>query len=277
MSRPITETDAAVFNPDILHRIVLTYRMPKLVASNVFDTRFEDVKIGDNIDVARVSRIAVGMVTLGTSFKTTVYQSPTETKATIPINKWAYGAFALEVYEEAVAAQDLERFYRQSAIDTVLVKIDADALAEADNFSRSVGADNVPAGDGEVLTALNGLDEANVPPDDRHLVFYTSQYNEFLKLDKWVNTLYRAETPVSRAQIGEIYGFTVWKTTNVKAGAAGHVNFACHKESVAVVVRKKPSAMVLDDPDVQARKIVYPAIYGFGELRDDHGYELLGL
>jgi hypothetical protein len=274
MGNPITEVQGAVFNPDILHRAVLKYRLPKLVARNVFDTRFEDVKVGDNIDVARVSRIQVGTITLGSGFKTTTYQAPTETKATIAINKWVYGAVALEAYEMAVAAKDLDALYRQSSIDTVLVKIDADALAEADNFSQTVGTDNVNLTDDNVLTAIQALDAANVPPEDRHVVMHTTQMIEFFKLDKYVNWLYRGGTPVNKLRLGEMYGAEWWKTTQVKAGAQGHVNFACHK---AVVVRKSPQAWMLDDPDTQARKIVYPAIYGFGELRDDHGHELLGL
>lgn len=276
MAGPITENEGAVFNPDILHRITLKYRMPKLVATNVFDTRFEDVTVGDNIDVARVSRIAVGTITLGAGFKTTTYQNPTETKATIAINKWSYGAVALEIYEMAVAAKDLEALYRQSALDTVLVKIDADALAEADNFSQTVGTDNVNLTDDNILTAITEFDKDDVPQEDRNMVFHPLQLNEFLKLDKWVNSLYRGFTPVNEKNVGRMYGCNVWDTTQVKAGAAGHVNFLCQKESVAVVVRRKPSAWVLDDPDTQARKIVYAAVYGFGELRDDHGHELLG-
>lgn len=278
MAGPITETEAAVFNPDILHRIVLKYRMPANVARNVFDTRFEDVNVGDNIDVARVSRIPVGTITLGIGFKSTVYQNPTETKATIAINKWAYGAFALEVYEQAVMAHDLESLYRQSAIDTVLVKIDEDALAEADNFSQTVGTDNVNLTDDNVLSALNTLDVNNVPRDDRHMVFHPNQLTEFFKLDKWVNRDYRGEQqPINSFDMGVVYGTRIWQTPNVKPGLAGHVNFLCHRESVGIVVRKQPSAFVLDDPDTQSRKVVYPAIYGFGELRDDHGHELLGL
>lgn len=277
MSTPITETEAAVFNPDILHRLTLKYRLPMLVATNVFDTKFADVKVGDNIDIDRISRITVGTITLGTGFKTTTYQAPTETKATIAINKWSYGAIALEIYEMAVAAKDLEAIYRQSALDTVLVKIDADALAEADNFSQTVGTDNVNLTDDNVLTMVAEFNKDNVPRDNRNMVFHPTQMIEFYKLDKWVNSLYRGHTPVNDLNIGQMYGFRVWETSQVKAGSSGHVNFAAQKESVGIVVRRQPSAWVLDDPDTQARKIVYPAIYGFGELRDDHGHELLGL
>src|SRR3972149_4087979 len=141
MAGPIQEVSAAVFNPDILHRLTLKYRMPKLVARNVFDTRFEDVKVGDNIDVAPITRITVGTVTLGTGFKTTAYQNPTETKVTIAIDKWSYGAIALEIYEQAVAAKDLEGIYKQSALDTALGKIDTDAVAGADGFTNTTGTD----------------------------------------------------------------------------------------------------------------------------------------
>jgi hypothetical protein len=277
MSSPITETEAAAFNPDILHQLVLKYRMPKLIARNIMDTRFESVKIGDNIDVAPLTRITVGTISLGTGFKSTTYQNPTETKVTIAINTWVYGAFALELYEEAVAAKDLEALYRQSALDTVLVKIDLDALADADNYGNTVGSDNVSVTDDNVLTAVDKLDTGNVPEGDRNMVFYPSQLAEFFKLDKWVNSLYRGHTPVNQYNIGEMYGARVWKTTQVKAGSAGHVNFLSHKEASALVVRKQPSAWVLDDPDTQARKVVYPAIYGIKEMRDDHGHELLGL
>src|SRR3990170_2045595 len=277
MAGPITETEAAAFNPDILHRLTLKYRMPRLVARNVFDTRFEDVKVGDNIDVAPVTRITVGTITLGTSFKATQYENPTETKVTIAIDKWSYGAIALEIYEQAVAAKDLEGIYKQSALDTVLVKIDTDAVAGADGFTNTTGTDAVSLTDDDIITAVDFLDVGNVPPDDRNLILYPSQLAEFFKLDKWINNLYRDGKPVNRYDMGMMYDVRIWKTTQTKAGSAGHVNFLSHREALALVVRKQPSAWILDDPDTQARKIVYPAIYGFKVMRQDHARELLGL
>ncbi len=280
MSTPITETEAAAFNPDILHRLTLQYRMPKLLARNVCDTRFEDVNVGDNIDVAPVTRITVGTISLATGFKTTTYQAPTETKVTIAINTWAYGAIALEVYEQAVSAKNLESLYRQSALDTVLVKIDADAIAQIDSFTTYVlGTDNVPVPDSTIIEAVGDLDINNAPsgPSKRNLIMYPTQYNEFMKLEKWTNSLYRGKTPLNSMDMGEMYGCNVWKTTQVKAGSAGHVNGLIGSEAIALVVRKKPSAMVLDDPDTQARKIVYPAIYGVKIMRQTEGVELDGL
>ena len=276
MGAPIQETSAAAFNPVILHKSVLKYRMPKTIARNVFDTRYEDVKIGVSIDIPTLSRITVSTISLGTSFKATTYRNPTDPKRTITIDKWSYGAFALEVYEDAVAAQDLEALYKQSAIDTVMVKIDSDAMEKADDFSVTIGTDNVSSTDDDVITAVKALDTANVPSEGRNLVFHPAQYYEYMKIDKWVNSLYRNATPINKADIGEIYDARVWKTTQVKAGSAGHVNFLSHPSAAAMVIRKKSSAIVFDDPDTQSRKVVYPAIYGFGELRDDHGHEILG-
>jgi hypothetical protein len=220
----------------------------------------------------------VGTVTLGTGFKTTSYQNPTETKVTIPINKWSHGAFALEFYEQCVQAMDLEALYRQSAIDTVLVKIDADTLAELDTFTNTVGTDGVTLTDDNVLTAVNTLDVANVPAEDRHAIFYPTVKNEFLKLDKWTNAQYRGgATPINDRNFGEIYGLRLWDTTNVKAGSSGHVNGMIHREALALVIRKGVgTAWVLDDPDVQARKVVFPAVYGIKVMRNDHGHEMLG-
>jgi hypothetical protein len=92
MGAPIQETSAAVFNPVILHKSVLKYRMPKTIARNIFDTRYEDVKIGDNIDIPKLTRITVGTISLGTAFKDTTYRNPTEVKATVAIDQWSYGA-----------------------------------------------------------------------------------------------------------------------------------------------------------------------------------------
>lgn len=276
MAGPITETEGAVFNPDILHRLVIQYRMPQMVARNIADTRFEDVKVGDNIDVAQVSRLSANTVTLGTAFKTISYENPTESKVTISINTWVYAAFALEQYEEAVAAKDLEAIYRQSAIDGVLVKIDADLLAAADSFTQTVGTDGTTLTDDNILTARAYLDSQNVPPTDRHLVFHPDQYAEFMKLDRWTSELYRGFTPINDYNVQRVYGFNVWSTTQTKAGVSGHVNFACHKEALGLVVRKEPAAWTLQDPDTLSTKVVYPAVYGTAVMRDDHGHELLG-
>ena len=242
---PITEGEATEFIPEIVHRSVLKYRMPKLIATNILDTRYEDVKIGDNIFIPKLTRIAVASISLGTGFKSTVYEHPTEAKATIAIATWIYGAFAIEVYTDAVANQDLEALYKQSAIDTVMTKIDADAIATGDDYSTTVGTDNVSSTDDDVIAAVKFLDTGNVPETERNMVFHPAQYYEYLKIDKWVNSLYRAKTPINSADIGEIYGVKVWKTTQVKAGVAGHVNFVSHKGGQALVVRKKPSAMII--------------------------------
>lgn len=278
MSTPITETEAAAFNPDILSQIVLRYRMPKLVAEQVTDRRYEAVKLGDTINVAPITRLTVGTMTLGTGFKSTVYTVATETLVPILINKWSYGAFALELYEQAVQAMDLESLYRQSAIDTVLVKIDYDTLCELDTYTATAGTDAVTLTDDNVLTAVNALDIANAPTEDRAFIMYPTVKNEFLKLDKWTNSQYRGgQTPINDRNFGQIYGLNLFDTTNVKAGSSGHVNGIIQREALALVIRKGVgTAWVLDDPDTQARKVVFPAVYGVKVMRQDHGHELLG-
>jgi len=275
---PFTETEGAAFNPDILSQLVIRYRMPKLIAEKVADRRYEAVKLGDNIDVVPVARPTVATMALAPGFKTTTYWSETPTKVTININKWSYAALAFDFYETCVQAMDLETLYRQGAIDTVLVKIDADTLAELDTYTATAGSDAATMSDDNVLTAVDALDVANVPNEDRAFIMYPTVKNEFLKLDKWTNAQYRGgQTPINDRNFGSIYGLNLFDTTNVKAGSSGHVNGIIHREALALVIRKGVgTAWVLDDPDTQSRKIVFPAVYGIKVMRQDHGYELLG-
>ena len=127
--------------------------------------------------------------------------------------------------------------------------------------------------------AVQYLDDANVPEDDRFMVMSPAEKNDKLGLDKWTNALYRGDQkPVNTGEIGrEIYGLMPYMTTNLNAPAAGQAaNFIGHRDFMALVQQRQPKMHLFYDIDFFTWKVAGETIYGEGELRDTFGVYVKG-
>jgi hypothetical protein len=210
------------------------------------------------------------------------YADQTIGSVTIFLAHWFYVAMELSEYAKATAQGDLVALFRQAGLDTLAVRMDttvANLIATFDSPAPR-GTLGTALTDDLILDGISDLDNGNVPSDGRAYVFSAQEKANYFKIDKYVNSLTRGDTkPLTKGELGNLYGMPWSWTTNVPAPAAGqHRNFLFHRDAVGCMTRKAPMAKVVDSPDPQfAQRIVSMAIWGANEMRERFGVELDGV
>lgn len=201
--------------------------------------------------------------------------------AKVFIANWYYVGMELTTYADAVSQADLTGLFRQAGLDSLAVQIDTSiaTLVSALSTNAARGTLNVSTTDDIILDGMGDLDGQNIPGDDRSYVFSNLEKVNFLKLDKYVNSLYRGDTkPLTRGDIGNLYGIDWGWTTQVVASGGGHKNLMFHRNAFAGVMRRDPQAKVVDTPDpTLGQRIVSYAIWGANLLRGRFGVQISGL
>lgn len=286
--------------PTIFARDIAKYTQPNLEGWRRINTRMLDNgNVGDRVQVAtyqdtQVSANAAGSAAaqLATGVApfsgvaeadplTATYADQTIGSTTIYMSNWYYVAMELSAYAQAVKQGDIVGLFRQAGMDALAAQMDSSvwALIAGVTTNTPVGTLGTALTDDLVLDAKTALDNGNVPKSDRHFVFSPAEENNFLKLDKYVNALTRGNTqPVTKGEIGNMYGMAWASTTQLPAPAGGqHRNVMFHRDTWAGRALKMPAARTVDSPDPGfSTRIVSMAIWGVGEVRDRFGIEVRG-
>ncbi|MDD4984693.1 MAG: hypothetical protein PHQ43_02715 [Dehalococcoidales bacterium] len=166
-------------------------------------------------------------------------------------------------------------------------QVDDDVLSlYASLTSTDVGTYGSDIDDAAIVSAIQVLDEADAPIEDRAFVIAPSQKAAIMKIDKFVKADYLGQydkaTPVvkgpnSRYLWGDIYGIPVYYTNNVPTTAASPTqthNIMFHKEAFALAMQQKPRTQSDYRLDYLSWLVVVDVIYGCTALRTDHGVEV---
>jgi hypothetical protein len=281
----IDVTDAQHFIPEVWAAEVLTFRESALVMAPLvkrFDSAVKER--GDTVHVPNVSELKAENKAANTEV---VLQVPTETETTISINKHKHVAFEIEDIAKVQSQYDLRSAYTKSAGYAIAKVVDADLLAlYASLTSTDVGTYGNDIDDGVIVSAIQALDEADAPLEDRAFVIAPSQKAKIMTLDKFVKADYLGQydqpTPVrkgpnNRYLWGDIYGIPTYYTNQVPttAGSPTQVhNIMFHKEAFALAMQMAPRTQASYWHKDLAWLVTVDTIYGVKVLRGDHGVEV---
>lgn len=198
------------------------------------------------------------------------------------VANWFYVAMELSTYAEAVAQGDLVGTFRQAGLDSLAVQIDTSVATLVTSFTSNaaLGTLGTALTDDLILDGMGNLDGQNVPGDGRSYVFSNLEKANYMKLDKYTNSLYRGDVkPVTRGDIGNLYGMGwAWTTQVLLPAASQHRNMMFHRDAIAGVLRRDPEAHVVDMPDPgMGRRIISTAIWGVNLIRNRFGQQMLGV
>jgi len=272
----ITVTTAANFIPEIWSSEVKRAVESNLTMARLVLRDFEgDIKQkGDTVHIVDISNLSVGDKAASTIVS---YETITEDKTDISINKHKYAAFKLEDIVAAQSNTNLLTEYSNKVGYALAKQIDTDLLALYVALGQSVGTDNTAITDDVFVSAIGYLDMADAPETDRSAVFVASEKANFLLQDNFVRYdatgVGGSQSPLIRGQFGELYGVKVYFTTNVTtAGSpAGNHNLMFHKEAFALALQKDIRIQSQYDIDYLSEKVVADVLYGVSEYRDTFG------
>jgi N4-gp56 family major capsid protein len=268
----ITVTTAANMIPEVWSSDVLYYREAKLVLAKLVRRFDADAKFGDIIHIPNVAEITARSKSASTAI---TYDANTEAVTDITINKHKYVGVLIEDIAQIQSKPDLIKIYTQTSGYSLAKAVDTDIAALATGFSQTVGTAGTALTDANLLTAIQYLDDANAPEDDRHLVVKPSVKKNILTLDKFV--LFQnvgSSAPVRSGQIGELYGVEIHVTSNISVTDVTvdvTNNMLFHRDAIGLAMQKDISTETQRNIDHLATAVVSSCLYGVAEIRDSFG------
>jgi len=281
----LTTTTSAVFIPEVWSAETLRAQEAALVVAPLVKRYDNLVKgRGDTVHIPEVSNLVANDKVDNTDV---TLQSPTESEKTISIDNWKEASFLVEDIVKVQSNYDLMAEYTNKAGYAIAQVIDSAVLALWSTFTNpAVGTYGTDIDDDAIIAAIQSLDEANAPLEDRYFVVKPSQKAAIMKIDKFVRADYLGQYqnpqpakkgPNNRYLWGEIYGTPMYYTTQVPVVAATPdqvSNVLFHKEALALALQLAPRTQGTYWAKSLGWLVTVDTIYGAAGLRGDHGVEI---
>lgn len=272
----ITTTTEAQDLQTMLARGLIVYTMPNMVLANMITNVEGDFQIGQNYSAITLTRIAA---TAGTATGPTngpTYSAPTETNATLVINKIYYGAIRLAQIVDAITTHDWGTLYEQAIKDGLKVIVDAQLATLAAGFTQNVGTLNTPLTDDNIRRGVQYLDDADAPMTDRRAVLSPAEKNDKLSLERWSSSDFtpgNGNEVMNQGVFKRQYGVDWAVSTNLTSDSSGHDSLMCHADSAMFAIRREAGAETFDlnNPNQLSRELALTVIFGYVKRRDVFG------
>ena len=279
-----TVTTADKFIPDVWSMEVLRATEDALVMAPLVK-RYDSLvqKRGDTVHIPNLSNLSANDKVAETQVTP---QAPTETETTIDIDKHKEASFLVEDIAKVQSNYDLLGEYTKKAGYAIAEVIDTDLLALYSGLSQTAGTAGTNITAATFLTAVEYLDIANAPLENRNFVIHPKLKTAIAQIDTFIRADYlgnyqsakpAAVGPKSRSMWGELYGVPTYYTNQVTVttgtGTGDDVfnNVLFHKEAFALALQRKPRVQSEYLLDWLGTLVVVDTIYGVKELRDSFG------
>ena len=265
MGGAVDNTSAATFIPEIWSDEVIAAYQSNLVLANLVKKMSMTGKKGDTIHVPKPTRGSANAKAENTAV---TIQNAVESEIQISINKHFEYSRLIEDITEAQALASLRQFYTGDAGYALAKQVDNDlftlgkSLGDGDgsdwthstvyNFSGASGieayaVDSVASSDvfndAGFRAAIQVLDDADVPMDNRCFVVPPSLRNAIMGVDRYMSSDFVDGRGVRNGQIGNLYGVDVFVSSNCPIIETAADNSAGGDVKAAMLLHK--DAMVL--------------------------------
>ena len=265
MGGAVDNTSAAKFIPEIWSDEVIAAYKTNLVLANLVKKMSMTGKKGDTIHVPKPTR---GSASAKAENTAVTIQNATESEIQISINKHFEYSRLIEDITEAQALASLRQFYTGDAGYALAKQVDNDLFTLGKSLGNGDGSDwthstvyNFAGGSGIEAYAVDSvastdvfndagfraaiqvLDDADVPMDNRCFVVPPSLRNAIMGVDRYMSSDFVDGRGVRNGQIGNLYGVDVFVSSNCPIIETASANSAGGDVKAAMLLHK--DAMVL--------------------------------
>jgi len=294
----ITDTDTTNLSntiPQIYSHLTADYRESNLIFTNFFDRRWESDRkdSADRVLIHGMDRFqdedssqanamtgAAGVGGGAVSFD----EARLLSRITLTADTHIFQAFELEYEADLFSNIGLMEKLTKAAGYAVAHRIDDDAAGLIDNFSQTVGTLAVGFTESDIKRGVQYLNDAFAPEDSRVFVFSPAEQMNLFGIERFVNAQYSASIgnvnvdAKYKGYVTNILGMDWYMSLNVEGtNAAGHDNGMWQKEACATLIVEESRPVSHYEISTDTTRYAVHAIYGFVEVRDDHGVFMKGM
>ena len=287
-----TDTDTTNLSssvPQMYSHMTADYREANFLYVNLFDRKYEaDLSEGDRVFIHGVDRFAAETATqantLGVAGSLTFDEANLIARISLIADTHIYQAFDLEYEADLFSNIGLMEKLTKASGYAVAHRIDDDAAGLIDNFSQTVGTLAVGFTEADIKRGVQYLNDAFAPEDSRVFVFSPAEQMNLFGIERFVNAQYSASIgnvnvdAKYKGYVTNILGMDWYMSLNVEGtNSAGHDCGMWQKEACATLIVEESRPVSHYEISTDTTRYAVHAIYGFVEVRDDHGVFMKGM
>ena len=214
----------------------------------------------------------------------------TEGEKVITIDQhWEFSKLIEDIVEKQ-ALSSLRSFYTSDAGYALARKVDSDLISATNSWDHKIdslggnpGSSADPHVEGNALEfcdqafrdAIQLLDDADVPMENRKLVIPPSARNQIMGIDRYVSSDFVNGRGVVNGKIGELYGVDVFTSTNLTANAAGEKPcLLFHTDALVMAEQMGIRTQTQYKQEYLADLMTADTLYGFDVYRPECGVQI---
>ena len=278
----VNNTNHANFIPKLWSDEIIAEYEKSLVMKPLVKSLKMAGKKGDTINIPMPLRGSANQKV--TETQVTLVADTSGNKQIVVDQHWEYSRL-IEDITSVQALASMRKFYTQDAGYALATKVDADLIATAiANFS-SVGMASdtglvVPAvagsagdfNDQSFRDAIQILDDADVPMDNRKLVIPPAARNQIMGIDRYVSSDFVNGKGVVNGKIGELYGINVFVSTNLPDNGSGEKPcLLFHTDALVIAEQMAVRTQTQYKQEYLADLMTADTLYGEDVYREDSG------
>lgn len=293
----VTAVRADKFIPEIWSdEIIAAYQKSLVMAPLVMKMNVK----GKKGDVVHIPKPIRGSANVKAAASQVTIQSSVETEVLVSINKhYEYSRF-IEDIVDVQALGSLRQFYTSDAGYALARQIDTDLLSLGKSLGNGTGANFIhnrsftfAAGgvtaytgtneaaftDAGFRAAIQLLDDADVPMENRYFVVPPVLKNSLLGTDRYVSDQFVGEGGsggIRNGRIGNIYGVEVYVSTNIPQAqdATDRAAMLFHKDAFVLAEQMAVRSQVQYKQEFLSTLFTADTLYGIQTVRTDAGVVL---
>ena len=265
--------DAAGFIPEIWSKKILEAVHRRLVVAPAVNHIWEgELTYGDTMNVGITNTVDATQVTIGSEGN--ARDPMTGAMVPIVVNQYWEARVPLE-YPARIQSQ--VRLETQAQVESgyaVAKKIDDTLciLFQTLNATSALGTDGAAITDDVLIAAVELLDEADVPPDDRVWIFDPSSKADIMKIDKFVRTDYGYGDVIPTGGFRkDVYGSPILITNNLTVNSTGNDGVYMHRDAIAIIAQENNRVDRVEEPLKHQVVINTTALWGVKVMRNLFG------
>lgn len=267
----ITTTTAGVFIPEVWEKEIIQALYGDLIADRVGWVK-DAPKGTDTVHVPKLKALTAEQVVEGTAL---TGKQNTEIEVTIPLDQ--HWAVPLTISKRTViqSMKDISVLdvYSRAAGKALAAHLDTKYFALYSGLSQTVdclveaAADDIT--DAYFREAIQVLDDAKVPMDDRHLVISPAQRKVMLGIDKFVDASKLGDNQaIRKGLLGELYGVKIWMSPYLTK-ATTRKNLLFHRDWACLAIQQAVEYEMQYMVMKKAYDLAPDILYGLAEMQDE--------